>query len=150
DRLEPDTDLYADLAVRRPDTFELRLPYPRRLRGAEPDLFELLGELSGEEIQDLLRLRRSGGPLDARVDVFRVLPKDDDVQSLGIPHRRRDASVPADRPHTHVKIEHLAQRDVQRANAAADRCRERALDADVVLAEGFDRVVGQPGIELLE
>ena len=42
---------------------------------------------------------------------------------------------PAHRPQAHVQVEDLAQRDVEAADAAADRRGERALDADEVLAE---------------
>ncbi len=57
---------------------------------------------------------------------------------------------PAHGPQAHIEIEQLAQRDVQRPDAAADRGRQRALDADVVGAERLDGVVGQPRVELLE
>ncbi len=43
----------------------------------------------------------------------------------------------------------LAQRDVERANAAADRRRQRTLDADQEFAERLDRVVGQPAVEFV-
>ena len=48
-------------------------------------------------------------------------------------HGRRDALEPAHGAEADVEIEDLAERDVQRADAAADRRRERALDADEVL-----------------
>ena len=51
---------------------------------------------------------------------------------------------PAHRAQAHVEVEDLAQRDVERADAAADRRGERALDADEVLAERVDGLVGQP------
>ena len=41
-------------------------------------------------------------------------------------------------------IEELAERDVQRADAAADRRGQRALDPDQVFTEGVDSFVGQP------
>ena len=47
-------------------------------------------------------------------------------------------------PQAHVQVEDLAQRDVQRTDAAADRRRQRALDPDEVLAERGDGLVGQP------
>ncbi len=65
-------------------------------------------------------------------------------------HRRRHALVPAHGAEADEEVEHLAQRDVQRADAAADRRRERSLDADEIVTEGLDRVVGQPVVELLE
>jgi hypothetical protein len=44
-------------------------------------------------------------------------------------HRARNALEPAHRAQADVEIEFLAQRDVQRADAAADRRGQRALDA---------------------
>ena len=46
-----------------------------------------------------------------------------------------------------VEVEHLAQGDVERADAAADGRGERALDADEVFLERLDGVVGQPVVE---
>ena len=100
---------------------------------AEPDLLELLRELLREEVEHLLRLRRAGGVLDAGVDVFRVLAEDHHVHLLGMLHRRRHALVPAHRAQADEQVEQLAQRDVQRSDAAADRRRQRALDADEIL-----------------
>ena len=42
------------------------------------------------------------------------------------------------------------KRDVQRTDAAADRRRQRTLDADQVRAKGLDGLVRQPVVELLE
>jgi hypothetical protein len=41
-----------------------------------------------------------------------------------------NAGEPLHGAQAHVEVQHLAQRDVERADAAADRGRERALDAD--------------------
>ena len=118
--------------------------------GAEPDVLELLGKFLREEVEHLLRLGRAGGPLDAGVDVLGVLAEDHHVDFLGMLDRRRHALEPAHRPQADVQIEQLTQRDVERPDAAADRRRQRTLDADVVLAERLDRLVRQPGVELLE
>ena len=82
----------------------------------------------------LLGLRRALGPLDAGVHVLGVLAEDDDVHLLGLRHRRRRALEVAHRPDAGVEVEHLAQRDVQAADAAADRRRQRPLDRDLVRA----------------
>ena len=150
ERLQPDADLDADVAVRRADRLELRLPLAGGRLGAEPDVPERLRKLLLQEIEDLLRVGRPGGPLDARVDVLGVLAEDHHVDLLGMLHRRRHALEPAHRPQAHVQIQQLTKRDVERADAAADRRRQRTLDADVVLPEGVDGLVGQPGVELLE
>ena len=57
---------------------------------------------------------------------------------------------PAHRAQAHVQVEDLAQRDVERADAAADRRGERALDPDQVLLERLDGLVGQPVAGLVE
>ena len=83
-------------------------------------------------------------PLDAGVDVLGVLAEDHDVHPLGVRHRRRRAGEVAHRPHAGVQIEHLPQRDVQAADAAADRRRQRSLDGDLVGPDRLERVVRQP------
>ena len=83
-------------------------------------------------------------PLDAGVDVFGVLAEDDDVHPLGMRDGRRRAGEVAHRPHARIEIEHLAQRDVEAADAAADRRGQRTLDRDLVGADGLERVVRQP------
>ena len=55
---------------------------------------------------------------------------------------RRHALEPAHGAQAHVEVEDLAQRDVERPDAAADRRGERALDPDEVLAEDVDRLLG--------
>src|SRR6266542_4184509 len=110
-------------------------------RAGEPDLLELLRELPLEEGEDLLRLLGARLPLDAGVDVLGVLAEDHHVDLLRVLHRRRDALESADGAQAHVEVEELAERDVEGSDAAADRGRERALDADEVLAERLDRLV---------
>ena len=82
-----------------------------------------------------LRFRRALFDLEAGVDVLGVLPEDHHVDGFGVLHRRRHALEPAHRAQAHVEVEDLAQRDVQRADAAADRRGQRPLDPDQVLAE---------------
>ena len=63
-------------------------------------------------------------------------------------HRRGRARVILHRAHAGVEIEHLAQSDVQRADASAHGRRERPFDGDAKFAQGVDGVVGKPGVEL--
>ena len=63
-------------------------------------------------------------------------------------HRAGHALVVLHRPHAGIEIEHLPQRHVERADAAADGRGQRSLDGDAQVARGGDRVVGQPGVEL--
>ena len=102
------------------------------------------------EFDQLLDFGRAGFPLDADVNVFGVLAEDDDVHALGMLHGRRHAGEIAHGPHAGVEIEHLAQGHVERADAAADRRRQRALDGDAEVADGLDGVLRQPFLELVE
>ncbi len=88
--------------------------------------------------------------LVAGVDVLGVLPEDDHVDQLGVQDRRGHAREPAHRPQADVEVEDLAQRHVERADAAADRRGERALDPDQVVPEALDRLVGEPVAGLVE
>ncbi len=93
---------------------------------------DALPHLGREELDDALGLRRAARPLDAGVDVLGVLAEDHDVHQLGALHRRGHALEVADRAHAGIEVQHLAQRDVEAADAAADRRRQRSLDGDLV------------------
>src|SRR5208282_1748024 len=100
-----------------------------------------------DEFLCLGRLRR---PFDSRVDVLGVLAKDHNVEFLGMLDGTRHAREVAHRAQAYVEVEHLAQRDVERADAAADWSRQGTLDADQEFAERFDGFVGQPAVPILE
>ena len=110
----------------------------------EADLLD--AQLVLQELDQLLRLVALGLELDAGVDVFRVLAEDDHVGLLGRLHRRRHAGEVLDRAQADVEVEFLAQRDVERADAAADRRRQRALDRDHVVAHRLERLRRQPDV----
>ncbi len=116
-------------------------------RGREADV--LHAHLVLQERDHLLRLGRFGGPLDAGVDVLRVLAEDHHVDLLGRLHGRRHALEVAHRAQADVEVQHLADGDVERPDAAADGRRQRPLDADEVGLERFQRLVGQPAVEQL-
>src|SRR5262249_7516719 len=111
----------------------------------EPDLFD--AHLLLQPVDDLFCFGRLGGPLDAGVDVFRVLAEDHHVDLFRVLDRRWDALEPAHRPQTDVEVERLPQRDIERSDAAADRRRERSLDADVIALERLDGLVRQPVVD---
>ena len=50
----------------------------------------------------------------------------------------------ADRPHAGVQVEALPHRDVERADAAADRRAQRALDRDDEVAQRLQGFIGKP------
>ena len=105
-----------------------------------------------QPVDDFLHLGRAGLPLDAGVDILRILPEDHHVDFLGVLHRRGNAREVADRAEADVQVQGLAQGDVQAADAAADRGGQRALDADEVLAERIHRGLREPvaqGVERL-
>ena len=105
---------------------------------------DLPAELVVEHFDEAFGLGSPLFDLEAGVDVLRVLPEDDHVDQFRPLDRRWHALEPADRPQAHVQVEDLAQRHVQRTEPSADRRRQRALDADQVLAEGGKGVFGQP------
>jgi len=92
----------------------------------------------------LLHVLRAALELDPGVDVLGVLPEDDHVDLFGMLYRRRDALVPAHRTQADIEIEDLAERHVQRADAAADRSGERTLDPHQELAERVHGLVREP------
>ncbi len=53
---------------------------------AEANLVELLRKFFRHKIENLLRVRRAGGELDPRVNVFRVFAEDHHVDLLGMLH----------------------------------------------------------------
>ena len=97
-------------------------------------------ELVGEEATQLLRLLRALLELDAGVEVLGVLADDHDV---GLGEARAHALVGLAGADAGVEVELLAQRDVDRAEARADRRGGRALDGDAALADRVERAVGQ-------
>src|SRR5215469_750971 len=116
--------------------------------GVEPNLLlAALEHLLVEEVDELSGLGSSLFPLDARVDVFGVLPVDPDIHAFGMLYRRGRALVVLHRAHTGIEIKNLTQGDVEGADTSADRRGEGALDGDAEFANGGDAVVGQPGIE---
>ena len=78
--------------------------------------------------------------LDARVEVFRVLADDDEVDARVA---GADALVALARAHLAVEVEGLAERDIDAAEARSDRRRDRALERDAVLLDRLQNVVGK-------
>src|SRR5262249_54582672 len=70
--------------------------HPDATRLGEADLLD--AHLALQEVDELPRLGALRGPLDAGVDVLRVLAEDHHVDLLGMPHRARHAAEPAHGP----------------------------------------------------
>src|SRR5919109_3274799 len=70
--------------------------------------------------------------LDPGIEVFGVLADNDEIDVV---EARAHAHVALARPHLGVEVECLPQGDVDRAEAAADRRRDRALEGDSVLPD---------------
>ena len=79
DWLQSDADLHRRHPVWGANLLQHPLPACAGFGASEPDLLELLRELLGEEVEDLLRFRRAGRVLDTGVNVFRVLAEDHHV-----------------------------------------------------------------------
>ena len=88
-----------------------------------------------------------GGELDARVEVFRVLADDDEVD---VGDRHVHARVRPAGAHAGEEVELLAQRDVHGAEPLPDGGRDRALERHAVLADGLERLFRQRRLELLD
>ena len=78
--------------------------------------------------------------LDPGVEVLGVLADDDQVDVV---EAGADALVRLARPHLRVHVELLAQADVDGAEAAADRRRDRPLQRGAVPADRVERLLGQ-------
>src|SRR5258708_11073277 len=101
-----------------------------------------------EEVNAGVDVRGALFPLNARVDVFGILAEDHHVELLRMFYRRRHVVVVTHGPYTSVEIEHLTQRDVQRAYAASNRRSQRTFDGYMQIANCVYRGIGQPVAEL--
>ena len=100
-----------------------------------------------EKLHDAVGLLAPRLVLDPGVDVLGVLPEDDHLHELRVAYRRGHAGEPAHRAHAGEEVELLPQRYVERAEATANRRRERSLDRYQVVVNGANGVFRQPGLE---
>ena len=103
-----------------------------------------------EELDHLDRFRRTGLPLDARVNILGVLTEDGHVHVAWLFHRAGHAFEPAHRAQAHIQVELLAQRHVQRTDTATDRRCQRALDGHHVILDRIQGFLGQPGVLVVD
>ena len=111
---------------------------------------DFLAHFLCQKFDDFLGLGGALAPLDAGVNVLRVLPEDDEAHVLGMLDGGRDSRGVAHGAHAGVEIEDLPEGDVQAADAAAHRSRERPFDGHAKLFDGLDRVLRHPFLEHLE
>ena len=97
-----------------------------------------------QETVELFRLRRSGFPFDAGIDVLGIFAKHTHVYFLRLFHWRDYAFIPAHRAQAHIQVERLTQRHVQRTDAAAHRRSQRSLNAYLMLPERLHCLFRQP------
>src|SRR5262249_7097578 len=86
------------------------------------------------------RLPRPRLELDARVEILRVLAHDHDVDILVA---RADARVGLTGAQARIEAELVAQGDVDRPEAGADRSRDRPLESDPRLLDRGERLGGK-------
>ena len=103
-----------------------------------------------EQIAQLGCLRGECLHLKPGVDVLGVLPEDHHVHQLRVLHRGGHVGEPAHWAQAHVQVHDLADRHVEAAESAPHRGGQRAFDADEVLGELLDGVLGQPVAGLVE
>ena len=101
----------------------------------ETDLLHAFRECFGEELLELVAIIGAMLELDAGINVLGVFAEDDHVGQLRLLHGTRHTLEPAHRSEAGVQVENLAQRDVDRTDAAADRRGERPLYADEIFTE---------------
>ena len=112
-------------------------------------LANCFGKFCLNRSRNFLAVGRARLELDAGVNVLGVFAENHHVDLLRRLDRGGHALEPAHGPQTHVQIQQLAQRHIERANAAADRRRERAFDGDQVVAAGRDGFIRQPAVVCL-
>jgi hypothetical protein len=78
--------------------------------------------------------------LDSGVEILRVLADDHEVDLV---IERADPGIELARTHLRVEVERLAQADVDRPEASADRCRDRAFQRHAVAPDRLQRRLGQ-------
>src|SRR2546427_6903017 len=83
-----------------------------------------------QKLEEFFRFGRSGFPLDADINIFGILAKDEHVHFFRLANRRRHAFKISYRPFAGVKVQELTQRDVQRTDAASDWGGKRSFDSD--------------------
>ena len=113
-------------------------------RCREADLLD--AHLLDQEIDQLLRPLGFGFPFDAGIDVLGVLAEDHHVDLFRGLDRARHAGEIGDGAQADVEVELLAQRHVERTDAAADGGRQRALDRYDVVLEDRERLVREPDV----
>ena len=106
----------------------------------DPRLVAQRPAVRADPLGQLVRLVGSDLVLDPRVEILGRLADDHDVDVLVA---RADAGIALAGAHLRVEVEALSQRDVDRAEAAADRRRDRPLERDAALPDRLENVLGK-------
>ena len=99
-----------------------------------------------QEVDDFFAVFAFGFPFDAGVNVFGVFTEDYHVGFARVFQRRRHAVEVAHGAHALVEVEFLAQRDVERADAAAHGRGHRAFDGYGILFQCVQGFLRQPNV----
>ena len=107
-------------------------------------LADSLAQIIAQEIDQLFGPAGSFFPLDARVYILGILPKDDHVHSLGMADWRRHAVEIADRAHTGVEIQRLSEGHIETPKPTTHGSRQRAFDGTTEITNGLGGILWQP------
>ena len=103
-----------------------------------------------QELDHLVRFRRTGFPFDAGINVFGVLAEDGHVDVARLFDRTGHAFKPTHGAQADIQIELLAQGYVQGANTATDRRGQRALDRHDVFLDCIQCFLRQPCVLIVD
>ena len=106
----------------------------------------LHAHLFAQEFDHFLSVCGVGFPLDACVDVFGVFTEDNHVGQFRMFNRAWGALVVTHRAQADVKVQLLAQGNVEGANTAANRRGQRAFDGNAVFTNQIQGFLGPPDI----
>ena len=136
--------------MRRPHLLKLLQPLAAASLVPKRIFANSFGKFFGKKIRIFWALRCSAGVFDSGIDVLGVLAEDHHIHFFGAFDGRGHSLKVSHRTKTNVKIEHLPQRHVERANSTADGRGQRALDPHLEDFESLDGVIRKPAFEFRE
>ena len=115
----------------------------------EPNLLCTLGECFCEDRLEFFAILVAVLELDSGINILGVLAENDHVGQFRLLHGTGHALEPAHRAQAGVQVENLAQGDIDRTDAAANRRCKRPLDTDEIFTKRSHGVVWQPFIKFV-